>query len=47
LLAIIQAGGNFAASAVAGILWTAASPTVAFGYLAVWMMFALIGLAAA
>jgi MFS family permease len=47
LLAFVQAGGNFAASAVAGILWTAISPTVAFTYLVGWMLLALTGLAAA
>jgi MFS family permease len=44
LLAAIQAAGNFAASAVAGILWTAISPTVAFGYLTAWMLIALMAL---
>jgi MFS family permease len=44
LLAAVQSIGNFAASAIAGILWTAASPTVAFGYLVAWMVLALIGL---
>jgi MFS family permease len=41
LLATIQAAGNLAASAVAGILWTAISPTAAFGYLTAWMLIAL------
>jgi MFS family permease len=41
LLATIQAAGNLVASAVAGILWTAVSPTTAFGYLAAWMLIAL------
>jgi MFS family permease len=40
LLATIQAAGNLAASAVAGILWTAVSPAAAFGYLAAWMVIA-------
>lgn len=44
LLATVQAGGILAASAIAGILWTVASPTVAFAYLAAWMLVALIGL---
>ena len=44
LLAALQAVGNLAASAVAGILWTAASPTVAFLYVAAWMLVALAGL---
>jgi hypothetical protein len=41
LLATIQAVGNLAASGIAGILWTAAAPTVAFGYLTAWMLLAL------
>ncbi|WP_225978831.1 MFS transporter [Gandjariella thermophila] len=45
LLATIQAVGNLAASSITGALWTLASPTVAFGYLAAWMLLALIGLA--
>jgi hypothetical protein len=38
----VQAAGNLAASAVAGLLYTLASPTVAFGYLAAWMLIALV-----
>ncbi len=34
LLATVQAAGNLIASAVAGLLYTVASPTVAFGYVA-------------
>lgn len=41
LLATVQAAGNVAASVVAGSLYTFASPAVAFGYLAVWMVIAL------
>jgi MFS family permease len=41
LLATIQAAGNLAASAIAGILWTAVSPTAAFAYLTAWMLVAL------
>ncbi|MEA2588490.1 MAG: hypothetical protein QOH66_1417 [Actinomycetota bacterium] len=37
----IQSFGNLAASAVAGLLWTAISPTAAFAYLAGWMVIAL------
>jgi MFS family permease len=37
VLAAIQSFGNFAASAVAGLLWTAISPRVAFLYLTAWM----------
>lgn len=42
MLAALQSAGNLAASAVAGILWTAYSPTVAFLWLAAWMTLALI-----
>lgn len=45
LLAAIQSLGNLAASVVAGILWTAASPSWAFTYLAAWMAIALTTLA--
>lgn len=38
LLAAVQSLGNFAASAVAGLLWSAASPMLAFGYLATCML---------
>ncbi len=44
LLAAVQSFGNLAASAVAGIIWTALSPEAAFVYLAVWMFLALIAL---
>jgi MFS family permease len=44
LLAGVQSFGNLAASATAGLLWTAVSPQVAFGYLVVWMGVALAGL---
>ena len=30
--------------AIAGLLWTLASPRVAFGYLVAWMLLALVGL---
>ena len=42
LLATVQAIGNVAASALAGLLYTVASPTIAFAYLAVWMVIALV-----
>lgn len=45
LLAGIQSFGNLAASAVAGLLWTVASPPVAFGYLATWMVIAILAVA--
>jgi MFS family permease len=44
LLAAVQSFGNLAASAVAGILWTAFSPTVAFAYAATLMGLALLTL---
>ncbi len=47
LLAFMQAAGNLAASAVAGLLWTVVSPTAAFVYLAAWMLIALGWLARA
>jgi MFS family permease len=47
LLAAVQSFGNLAASAIAGLLWTAFSPQVAFIYLVAWMVLALIGLLAA
>ena len=40
LLAAVQSFGNFAASGIAGLLWTAAGPSWAFGYLAAWMVLA-------
>lgn len=47
MLAAVQSLGNLAASAVAGLLWTALSPAAAFAYLVGWMLLALIGLIAA
>jgi MFS family permease len=47
LLATVQALGNVAASAVAGLLYTVASPAVAFAYLTAWMLLALVLLARA
>ena len=47
LLAAVQSFGNLAASALAGLLWTVASPRVAFVYLVAWMVLALVGLLAA
>jgi MFS family permease len=43
LLAAIQSLGNLAASGIAGLLWTALSPRVAFAYLTGWMALALVG----
>jgi MFS family permease len=45
LLAALQSFGNFAASAIAGGLWTLVSPRVAFAYLAAWMLISLAALA--
>ncbi len=36
-LGAIQAAGDFASSAVVGLLWTLVSPAVGFGYAAAWM----------
>src|SRR4029453_4687314 len=44
LLAAVQSFGNLAASAIAGLLWTAVSPRVAFAYLVAWMAVALVEL---
>lgn len=46
LLAGVQSLGNLAASGIAGLLWTALSPSWAFTYLAAWMVIALIALLA-
>jgi MFS family permease len=46
LLAAVQSFGNLAASAIAGLLWTLASPRAAFTYLVAWMLLALVGLLA-
>jgi MFS family permease len=40
LLAAIQSFGNFAASGIAGLLWTVTSPSWAFAYLTAWMILA-------
>jgi len=44
LLAAVQSFGNLGASAVAGALWTLASPSIAFVYLAAWMLVSLTAL---
>lgn len=41
LLASVQSFGNLAASGIAGIIWTAVSPKVAFIYVATWMLMAV------
>jgi hypothetical protein len=38
--------GNFAAHAIAGLLWTPVSPTAAFTYAAAWMLIAFIAFTA-
>lgn len=40
----MQAVGNVSAGVVAGLLYTFASPEVAFGYLAAWMRIAVLAL---
>ncbi|MEA2195410.1 MAG: hypothetical protein QOG42_1844 [Solirubrobacteraceae bacterium] len=42
LLATVQSLGNFAASTIAGLLWTFVSPAAAFIYAAVWMLVAAV-----
>jgi hypothetical protein len=46
LLAVIQAGGDLVASAVAGLVWTLVAPAAAFGLATVAMVIALIALMA-
>ncbi|HEY8717958.1 MFS transporter [Pengzhenrongella sp.] len=41
VLGLVQSVGDLGASLVVGVLWATVSPTVAFGYAAVWMMAAL------
>ena len=47
ILAGVQGFGNLAASAVAGFIWSTVSGTMAFFYLAAWMLLALMGIIAA
>jgi MFS family permease len=42
LLATVQSFGNIVASAIAGVLWSVFSPTVAFVYLALWSLVAVL-----
>lgn len=42
LLATVQSFGNIGASAMAGVLWSVFSPTVAFVYLALWSLVAVL-----
>jgi MFS family permease len=46
LVAAVQAFAQMAASAVAGLLWTAVSPKAAFLYLAAWSLVAVVSFAA-
>jgi MFS family permease len=43
LLGGVQSLGDFASSAVVGLLWTAVSPSVGFAYAAGWMLVSLLG----
>jgi len=47
VLAATQGFGQLVASALAGLLWTAVSPTLAFGYLALFALLAIAGVGAA
>jgi MFS family permease len=47
VLAAMQSLGNFAASAIAGLLWSIWSPAAAFGWAAAWMALSLLFLATA
>jgi MFS family permease len=42
LLAGVQSLGNLAASVIAGVIWTAVSPSAAFVYIAFWMLVATL-----
>lgn len=42
LLATVQSFGNIVASAITGVLWSVFSPTVAFVYLAIWSLIAVL-----
>jgi len=44
LQSALQSIGNLTASAIAGLLWTIASPTAAFLYASAWMLIAFTGL---
>lgn len=43
LLGGVQSFGDFASSAVVGLLWTAVTPAAGFAYAAAWMLIALLG----
>lgn len=38
VLGLVQAAGDLVATLVAGFLWVAVSPSLAFGYAAAWML---------
>jgi hypothetical protein len=42
-LPLCQSAGDFAAFAIAGIVWTAVSPATAYFYLIAWMLLVLSG----
>ena len=42
VLGLTQAFGDLGATLIAGLLWSLASPTVAFGYAAAWMLRSVI-----
>jgi MFS family permease len=44
LLAAVQSFGNLAASGIAGLIWSMASPTAAFLYIAAWMAVAVLAI---
>jgi hypothetical protein len=46
VLGAVQATGDLLASAVPGLLYAAVSPTIAFGYVAGWMVLSLVTTAA-
>lgn len=43
MLGAIHAGGDFASSAVVGLLYAVASPVIGFAYAAAWMVVAVVG----
>jgi MFS family permease len=45
LLGLVQAAGDFASTAAVGLLWTAVSPSLGFGYAAAWMFAAALATA--
>ncbi len=42
VLGLVQSLGDLASSAVVGVLWTVASPTIGFAYAAAWMLASLL-----